>query len=323
MAKTTSTDKSEGVDTRHEDYLKTVPAWKRCSDAYDGEDKIKEEGQTYLPMLGGQSDADYAAYLARPNFYNATARTVEGIMGAVFRKSITVESLPAPIEAHVNATDSTIDLEETARQILREVLKKGRCGALVDVPRGLGNEGLPNQEVLPSPIPLPLPYFVVYNAEQIINWEFRAGGGKRSLTMVVLMDNYKERNPENDFNVVAKERRRVLRLDSSGRYVIDLWVKENDDDLNSGWSIEETMVPLVRDEPLDFIPFMFFGCESNPMIFLSILRAIMSSNPINAPPQMKRISFVSIGMSFCSGCLRPPSGGTCATVPSRIFRSAC
>ena len=39
--------------------------------------------------------------------------------------------------------------------------------------------------------------------------------------------------------------------------------------------------------------------------------------------QMNRMSFVLIWMYSCCGCLRPPCGGTLATVPSRIFSSAC
>jgi hypothetical protein len=45
--------------------------------------------------------------------------------------------------------------------------------------------------------------------------------------------------------------------------------------------------------------------------------------PANAPPQMKRMFVVSIERNSWCGCLRPPCGGTDATVPSRIFSSAC
>ena len=47
------------------------------------------------------------------------------------------------------------------------------------------------------------------------------------------------------------------------------------------------------------------------------------SSPANAPPQMNSTLVVSIWMNSWCGCLRPPCGGTLATVPSRIFSSAC
>jgi hypothetical protein len=60
-----------------------------------------------------------------------------------------------------------------------------------------------------------------------------------------------------------------------------------------------------------------------PTAFLPIRFAMILSIPANAPPQMKRMFVVSIERNSWCGCLRPPCGGTEATVPSRIFRSAC
>ena len=60
-----------------------------------------------------------------------------------------------------------------------------------------------------------------------------------------------------------------------------------------------------------------------PTAFLPTRREMILSSPANAPPQMKRMFVVSIERNSWCGCLRPPCGGTDATVPSRIFRSAC
>ena len=50
---------------------------------------------------------------------------------------------------------------------------------------------------------------------------------------------------------------------------------------------------------------------------------MIRSSPANAPPQMNSTLVVSIWMNSWCGCLRPPCGGTLATVPSRILSSAC
>src|SRR6478736_792054 len=47
------------------------------------------------------------------------------------------------------------------------------------------------------------------------------------------------------------------------------------------------------------------------------------SIPSKAPPQMNRIFCVLILISFCSGCLRPPWGGTSTSVPSSNFSIPC
>src|SRR5437762_5404795 len=51
--------------------------------------------------------------------------------------------------------------------------------------------------------------------------------------------------------------------------------------------------------------------------------SMIFSSPTNAPPQRKSTFEVSTWMNSWWGCLRPPCGGTFATVPSRILSSAC
>ena len=60
-----------------------------------------------------------------------------------------------------------------------------------------------------------------------------------------------------------------------------------------------------------------------PTVFFPMRRSMILSSPANAPPQMNRMFVVSIERNSWCGCLRPPCGGTEATVPSRILRSAC
>ena len=60
-----------------------------------------------------------------------------------------------------------------------------------------------------------------------------------------------------------------------------------------------------------------------PMELLFSRRSMIFSSPANEPPQMNRMLVVSTCRNSCCGCLRPPCGGTDATVPSMIFSSAC
>ena len=60
-----------------------------------------------------------------------------------------------------------------------------------------------------------------------------------------------------------------------------------------------------------------------PICCRPVRASMIFSSPSNAPPQMNRMSLVLIWMYSCCGCLRPPCGGTEATVPSRILSSAC
>ena len=53
------------------------------------------------------------------------------------------------------------------------------------------------------------------------------------------------------------------------------------------------------------------------------LLKLIEGTVASVPPQMKRMFFVSTCRNSCCGCLRPPCGGTEATVPSMIFSRAC
>src|SRR6202047_4047161 len=64
-------------------------------------------------------------------------------------------------------------------------------------------------------------------------------------------------------------------------------------------------------------------CAAKPIEVERPRAETIFSSPENAPPQMKRMLVVSTCKNSCCGCLRPPCGGTEATVPSMIFSSAC
>ena len=71
---------------------------------------------------------------------------------------------------------------------------------------------------------------------------------------------------------------------------------------------------------LSFFPWTL---APKPMDFWSRRFSMIFSRPSKAPPQMKRMFLVLTWMNSWWGCLRPPWGGTLATVPSTIFKSAC
>ena len=74
------------IEQTHKQYDKRLPQWMRCRDAFGGTDEVKAAGEKYLPKLMDQTPAEYKAYKARALFYDATARTVEGLSGAILRK---------------------------------------------------------------------------------------------------------------------------------------------------------------------------------------------------------------------------------------------
>src|SRR3954451_7235219 len=75
------------VNNTHPDYDASLPDWLRGRDVLAGEDAVKSAGEKYLPRLDSQSDQEFDAYRARASFFNATARTADGYIGQIFRRT--------------------------------------------------------------------------------------------------------------------------------------------------------------------------------------------------------------------------------------------
>ena len=68
---------------------------------------------------------------------------------------------------------------------------------------------------------------------------------------------------------------------------------------------------------------IIFFVLPNPIGAVLSLRSTILSIPSKAPMPIKRIFVVSISINCCSGCLRPPFGGTPILVPSTILSRPC
>ncbi len=257
-----------GVDTKHPQYRDHLAQWSRCRDAYDGTDAVKTAATTYLPQLGGQDAVEYRGYKERALFYNCTSRTVHGLSGTIMRKAPTMKLPPVLKEWEKDVTRNGDTLAAFVQKNLDETLKIGRLGVLLDVPKA----GALNIK----------PYWVVYRADQIVNWEYRWEQGERKLMLVVLFECVTEGGV---FDSKEIEQYRVLSL-TEGRYTVQLWrqkTKTTEGSMVTGvadtaieWvKFEEEQVPQIKGAPLPYIPFVGFSsrsitleCEKPPLLDL-------------------------------------------------------
>ena len=79
-----------GVQTQHVDYTYNTVDWKRYRDFTAGSKQVKSQRTLYLPALeGSKNDTEaYTSYLNRTLFYAGTSRSVDGLVGSIFRKKI-------------------------------------------------------------------------------------------------------------------------------------------------------------------------------------------------------------------------------------------
>jgi hypothetical protein len=230
------------VDTCHSEYEKFLQKWIRAREVLAGEDTIKQAGVKYLPRLESQTDVEYANYVARAVFYNATGRTAEGFSGMIFRREPVIK-LPGS-ESTTTGTDRSrspsgvlpargtdqqgsrhskkvngelssvferfqgdVDCLGTSlylyiKRLTTEVLGVGRAGTLIEW----------NDEEQRA-------FVCQYLAEQIINWKMQRIGGRNELALVVLKemraasaDAQGGISHEDPFEDDEEEQIRVLRL---------------------------------------------------------------------------------------------------------------
>ena len=211
------------IDSLHPKYIARHPQWRKCRDAFEGEDAIKAAGVLYLPKLKGQSDEDYKAYKNRALFYSITAKSISALVGMATSKE---PKLKFTESMNVYFNDSQmVQFSEIYSLVLSETLLQSRCGVLVDLPADGGK-----------------PYPAVYQTEDIINWRIDEGG---KLRLVVLREEFYEEI--DDYTSQSAVQYRELRLTDDGIYTQRIY--------DSKGEFKSEPTPTIRGLPLDHIPF--------------------------------------------------------------------
>ena len=243
------------VNSEHRLYTAFIDRWTRCRDSYGGQDDVKKKTTLYLPLLeghAGSSGAAYTGYLARASFYPAMTRTVAGLAGLVYAKPPTVKSVPTLNQADFSDVTLTgVSVGGYGLGLCHEALITGRVGTLLDMPPALP-EGVP--PVLGKPI---RPYWVLYTAEQVVNWQTARINGKQVLTLVVLSEEVEEFAAD-AFEPTVKQQFRVLQL-NGGVYTVTIYTQDKDD--QKKFLAGPPVVPTRRGVALPFIPFSFLSAE--------------------------------------------------------------
>ena len=252
------------ANSLHPEYLEMLNAWARARDVFTGEDAVKAAGGKYLLRLDSQTDDEYAAYIARASFFNATARTADGYAGQIFRRSpfIKLPDESSALGRALKAFNHDADMLGTtlagyAKNLLFEVIAVGRAGTLVDWESESENRA----------------YVSTYAAENILNWRVERINGRNMPTLVVLYEAGGANMITGDgFDFKASEQIRVLRLVASQATdgttthscQVESWRPEvvatgKRKNEKAKWKLMETRTPLRLGKPLPLIPFVFHG----------------------------------------------------------------
>jgi hypothetical protein len=240
------------VDTKHSEYHEYYEIWERCEHAAEGQDEIHEYGVKYLPRLSGQTDAEYHAYKQRALYYNATARTIDGLTGMIFLKPEVITAPAAMDNIIADVTMGGLSLHQFAEMVAEEVITIGRCGVLVDYPPIVNAVTLAQAQAQGA-----RPYATMYDAESIINWKTGRINNVEQLTLVVLEEEYEVEGDE--FESKCEPQWRVLDLGDGGIYRQRVFRK----DKRGEFILVDEIYPQINGRPLNKIPFEFFGVRDN------------------------------------------------------------
>lgn len=247
------------VEFTRPDYTAALSRWRLVRDVCKGSETIKAAGDRYLPRPNATDTSEenrerFVSYLARAVFYNATGRTKNSLVGAVYRTWPTL-TVPKALDYVAKDVDGQgVSIYQQSQGVIGHLLEVGRHGLLVDYPN-VESGGVSRAQSVASGIN---PTILSYNAESIINWKTRKVGGQHLLSLVVLLE-WIDEETEDGFGVEPKKQYRVLRINDAGQYEQELWTSAG-----GSWAPTDQRIPLDgTGKPWQAIPFTFVGSENN------------------------------------------------------------
>lgn len=248
---------------------KAIKKYKKIQDCLAGQEAIKEAETNYLPMPNSDDSSDenserYEAYLERALFYNVLGRTLEGLLGLIFKVDPKVQIPSAFKSIEENANGAGLSLIQLSRRICEIVIPYSRGGIFTDYPTTGGQTTIAEIEENKA-----RPVLNFYEPWRIINWREKTVGASSLLALVVLQETYIKE--DDGFKIAEEMQWRVLRLGPSNEnnlpgiindeniYTVEIWRE-----VDKNFAISESYQPTKADgKYFEKIPFQFVGAKNN------------------------------------------------------------
>lgn len=245
------------VNFEHSEYQAHVADWDMVDTLCAGDSAVKKAGVVLLPDPVVKTDESsreisqiYERYKQRAMFFNVVGRTSVSLVGAMFRKSPTLETPQTIAYVAEDLDGAGVSIYQQSQSVCAAVLRAGRAGLLVDYPT---TEPASVDDVRAGRVRANV---VAYSAQQIINWRLQSVGGKSVLALVVLAEMHSE---QGEYDEKSEKQLRALRL-IDGVYVQELHRKNKQGE----WYIVETFTPrMANGSAWGEIPFAFVGAVNN------------------------------------------------------------
>lgn len=243
-----------------------MPVWRTARDFYAGTRAVHANIDAYLPRHPAEEDDEYHDRGRFSELFNGYRRTITGMAGQVFKKPPVLGSdVPDVIKKHADDIDGRGNaIGIFLYRFFIDCLTTGCGGVLVDTntTRQPGEEPLNSAEEERLGV---RPYWVRYDAEDIISWQHERIDGRLMLTQLVLRE--MKQVPAGVFGIKTTEMYRVYRLahkvendDDALRRVVTFeeWEKVDDPSKHDGASVVKTGVTgeIMNVDRIPFVAFM-------------------------------------------------------------------
>lgn len=186
-------------------YREQAAAIRVCRDVMAGTEHMRSRKTEYLPKSTAESPRSYAARLSRALLFNALKRTVNGLVGMIFRRDPQLKDADAEMEEHWKDIDNAGTHGAVfCKEFVKDAMSAGHAGILVDYPKvesGLTIEQKATRKIRP--------FWVRYAAEDIMSCRVSVEDGRMVLTQVVLRENIEK--PVNEYVTERVVQYRVLK----------------------------------------------------------------------------------------------------------------
>lgn len=248
------------VEFIRQELIKVMPKYQLIRDILEGELAVKAASVKYLPIPNNETEETserYQAYLTRAVLYNATNRTVSGLVGQIFLRDPVVE-IPDVLQiVNKDANAANMSLTQMAKMACNHVIAFGRGGLFTDFTGSNGEST--RSEVLDGTVRPTINFYKPWN---IINWKRTKIKSRNVLSLVVLLES---KAVENQFKIEYEKRFRVLRLvpidNDDFIVVVQIWSKEGD--TTEFKVVESYTLADANGESLNELPFDFIGSKNN------------------------------------------------------------
>ena len=275
-------NEKKGPGVPSDTYLSSVNEWKRNRAVIQGPsytkdyDTVPSSDNLLLPFNPSMTQEQYDFYKAEAEVPGVSSEFTKMIIGGLLRKQPLLElpeSVPAEAKNWIlndigSDNGSLISFLSSA---LWEELQTSRAWIQIDYPVVDLNNLTPEQRKQVKPYP------ILHNAENVINWSTSANPITGEVRLDTLVTRYfTSRITDNPLHPTYEDTVDVHRLDESGLYVIDTYVKNNksetpnyidggiDYNFNEGSDNDFKLVGtnsnlFINGKRMDFIPFFPFN----------------------------------------------------------------